>query len=307
MNKVIILAAVTGSSHTPSMTPYLPITPDDIAEDVFRSWEAGAALAHIHMRDPETGKPSPDLKLFREAAEKIKKSCNVGLCVTTGGGAGMTQEERMAVIPELKPELCSFNIGPQIVDMFSMTKKIKEYKYAWEKDFLNGSYEDVFVVNYRSLAETAEMFLKYDTKPELEVYDIADIEHIRWMLSEGLIKKPIYLQFVLGVPGGGMPATVENLVFLHRTAKDTLGDFIWSAAGAGRHQLTIAAAALALGGNVRVGLEDSLYARKGELAKSSADQVKNVAAIAKAMGLELASSDEAREILGLKGLDGVNY
>lgn len=307
MNKVIILAAVTGSSHTPSMSPYIPITPDEIADEVIRSWDAGAALAHIHVRNPETGEPVSSLDLYRKVAEKVKKNCDVALCVTTGGGPCMTAEERIAVIPDLSPELCSFNIGPQIVDMFSMTKKITQYKYPWEKEFLESTYDDSFVVTYRMLAETAGMFLNYDTKPELEVYDVANIMNINWMLREGLIKKPLYLQFVLGVPGGGMPATVENLSFLLRTAKETLGDFIWSAAGAGKHQMTIAAAALALGGNVRVGLEDSLYIRKGELAKSNADQVKNAAAIANAMGLEIASSEEAREILGLKGLGRVNF
>ena len=151
------------------MTPYLPITPDEIAEDVVKSWEAGAALAHIHVRNPETGEPSSDLTLFREVAEKVKKRCDIPLCVTTGGGPGMTTEERLAVISGLSPELCSFNIGPQIVDMFSMTKKITDYKYPWEKAFLDSTYDDVFVVNYRMLEQTAKKFLQYDTKPELEV------------------------------------------------------------------------------------------------------------------------------------------
>lgn len=305
MRKVIILSAVTGSVHTPSMSPYLPITPDQIVEDIVKSWEAGAAIAHYHVRNPETGEPIASLELFREVATKVKKHCDIILCPTTGGAPGQPLEQRLAVIPELQPEMCTYNMGPWIMPMFTILEKYKEFEYPWERKYLEDSYSHCEDWTYEIFEAYGRTMAKYGTKPEIELYDVSHIDTVAWLLSAGIIEKPLYLQFVLG--GGGMLPSVDNLIFFHKTARETLGDFEFAAASAGRNLMPIVAISLALGGNVRVGLEDALYIGHGVLAKSSAEQVQGAVKIIEGMGLEVATADETRQMLELKGLDKVNF
>jgi uncharacterized protein (DUF849 family) len=306
MSKAIITAAITGSIHTPSMTPYLPITPKQIADEAVRAYEAGAAVAHIHVRDPETGMPSPSLDLFREVLTEVKSRCNMIICTTTGGGLGMTTEQRVAVVREFKPELASFNFGSMNFALFPILQKIKEWKYPWEPQYLGMTEDFIFPNTFKTLREFCQYFKEAQTKPEIEIYDVGMINNLAFMIQAGHIEKPVYLQFVMGILGG-IPATVENLVFLYRTAKDLIGDFKWSVCAAGRNQMPMCTTALIMGGNARVGLEDSLYVEKGRMAKSNAEQVEKIVRIARELGIEPATPDEARQILGLKGLDKVAY
>ncbi|MBC7344338.1 MAG: 3-keto-5-aminohexanoate cleavage protein [Clostridia bacterium] len=302
MSKVIITAAITGSIHTPTMSEYLPITPKQIADEIVRAYEAGAAVAHVHVRDPENGRPTQDLNLFREVIADVYSRCNIVLCLTTGAGLGMTIEQRVAAVPEFEPELASFNAGSLNFALFPMAERIKEFKFSWEKEYLEMTEDFIFPNTFKTLRRLCEIFARYGTKPELEVYDAGMINNVAFLIERGYLKKPVYIQFVMGILGG-IPASVENLVFLKGMADRMIGDFQWSVATAGRNQLPIGAAALAMGGNVRVGLEDALYAGKGLLAKSNADQVERIVSIAHALSLDVATPDDAREILGLKGRD----
>jgi uncharacterized protein (DUF849 family) len=306
MNKVIITAAVTGAIHTPTMSDYLPITPDQIVEDAVRAWEAGAAIAHIHVRHPQTGQPITDLGLFREVCSRIKKRCNLVLCPTTGGGVGMTTEERVSQVPVLKPELASLNMGSLSIGIFKLAERYDEFKFPWEREYIRFTYDYSFANTFKTLEVFSKTMLDAGTKPECEIYEVGMVNHVAWLIERGLIKRPPHLQFVLGL-FGGIPATAQNLVFLYDTARRQLNDFTWSVAAGGKEQMRMTAMALAMGGNVRVGLEDSLYAGKGIIAQSSADQVKIVVRLAEALGIDVATPDEAREILGLKGLARVNY
>jgi uncharacterized protein (DUF849 family) len=306
MTKRIVTAAITGSIHTPSMSPYLPITPDEIAEEAVRAHGAGAAVAHIHARNPETGQPSADPDLYAEIAAKIKAKCDIILCITTGGGLGMTTQERVRTIPKLKPELASFNFGSMNFALFHALEGYRELKQPWESQYL-GMTEDFILPNtFKTLREFAEVFGENGTQPELEVYDLGMINNLAFMLGKGQLKKPVYIQFVFGILGG-MPATPENLMFMFRTAKDAVGEFTWSVCAAGRHQVRMCTLALLLGGNARVGLEDNLFLEKGVKAKSNAEQVEKMIRIMRELGLEPATPAEAREMLKLKGLEQVAY
>ncbi|MDY6850532.1 MAG: 3-keto-5-aminohexanoate cleavage protein [Thermodesulfobacteriota bacterium] len=310
MNKLIITAAITGSVHIPTMSEYLPLTPDQIVEDAVGAYEAGAAIAHIHVRVPENGMPSPDPELFFEVHSKIKKRCNIILLPTTGGGANQTVEEKLIPIKKLEPEMCSFDPAPFNMGMFQLASRFKEFKYEWEKMYLDNCKNFTFAPSFNDDIEYAKTFLSTGTKPEFEMYELGHIAYVRWLLEEELIESPPHLQFVFGPMVGWMAPSVKHLVLMHEEAVSTLGagNFTWSVAAGGRHQIPLAATAMAMGApNVRVGLEDSLYAGKGIAAKASADQVKMVKNIAKEMSLEPATPDEAREILGLKGIDKVNF
>jgi len=305
-NKAIFTAAITGGIHTPTMTPYLPITPKQIADEAVRSWEAGAAVAHIHVRNPETGQPSASLDLFREVGTEVKARCNIILCFTTGGSQGMTLEERVAVVPTLKPELASCNFGSMNFAYHTVVPKFETFKFPWEAKHLSISEDYLFSNTFRTLQGYLTHFRNSGTKPELEIYDVGMINNVVHMIAEGHLQKPVYLQFVMGILGG-IPATMENLIFLYQTARATIGDFVWSAAAAGRHQTKICTTALLLGGNTRVGLEDSVYVGSGRMAKSNAEQVEKMVRIAKEFEIEPATPDEARRMLGLKGLNKVDY
>mgnify|MGYP002725664874 CR=1 FL=1 len=309
MSKTIITAAVTGAIHTPSMSPYLPITPEQIANDAIKAYEAGAAIVHIHVRDPETGQPASDVELYHEVLTRIKSKCNVVVNTTTGSGLGTPVAERLKVVPALKPELASFNGGSINFGIFDMPERMKitEWKYAWEKAYMAMTKDFVFPNTFKSLEEFAQAFKESNTRSEVEIFDIAMINNIAYLVEKGYLEKPVYLQFVFGILGG-IPASIQNLVFLYETAKRAFGDdFIWSVCAAGRQQLGICTAALTMGGNARVGMEDSLYAGRGVIAKSSAEQVEKIVSIARQLSIDIATPDDAREILGLKGIDKVNY
>ncbi|MFZ5643663.1 MAG: 3-keto-5-aminohexanoate cleavage protein [Bacillota bacterium] len=304
--KVIITAAITGGIHVPSMSPYLPVTVEEIILDAVKAHEAGAAVVHIHARDPETGKPTPDLSLMQEIITGIKKRCNAVICITTGGGIGMTLEQRIASIPAFKPELASCNAGSVNFVLAPAAEKIKEPKYDWEIPYLQSTLDMVFTNTFKGLDYYIRTMNENDCRPEFEVYDVGMINNIAYFLSKGVVKKPIYLQFVMGILGG-IPASVPYLVNLVQVAKDLLGEFNWSCCAAGRYQFSLVTAALTLGGNVRVGLEDNLFLRPGILAKSSAEQVTQIREIAERLGLEAATPHEAREMLELKGIERVAF
>ena len=312
MSKIIITAAVTGSIHIPTQSEYLPITPDEIAEDAVKSHEAGAAIAHIHVRDPENGKPTADADLFEEVLTKIKKRCNLILLPTTGGGPNQSVEEKLIPIARLEPEMCSFDPAPFNLGIFEMGNKYKgQFKWDWEEDYLEFTRTTMLMrPTLQDDITYAQTMLESDTKPEFEIYELGHIGYVTWLMGQGLVKSPPHLQFVFGPLPGWMPPSVKHLLWLYEEAEDRLGagNFTWSVAGAGRHQIPLAATAMAMGApNVRVGLEDSLYAGKGKKATSSADQVRMAVNIARELSLEPATSDEARDILGLKGIDKVNF
>ncbi len=306
MNKVIITAAITGSIHTPSMSPYLPVTPDEIVAEAVRAHDAGAAAAHIHVRDPKTGEPSSNVELYREVVTRIKSKCDIVLTITTGGGMGMTAEQRVATIPVLKPELATFNFGSMNFGFFPMLDRYKEFKFPWEKGFLERSEEYVPMNTFKTLKTFARILEENQTKPELEIYDVGMLNNVAFFIEKGFIRKPVYVQFVLGILGG-LPATSDNVLFLYNTSRSLLGDFVFSVCSAGRFQIPMCVQSLLLGGNARVGMEDNLYLERGVLAKSNAEQVEKIIRIVRELGLEPATPAEARKRLGLKGLDKVNY
>jgi uncharacterized protein (DUF849 family) len=306
MTKRIITAAITGSIHTPTMSPHLPITPDQIVEEAVRACNAGAAVVHIHARDPETGRPSADVSLYQEIASRVKSRCNIILCITTGGGRGMTVEERVRTIPLLKPELASCNFGSLNFALFPVLDAYEQFKFPWEREHLAASEDAIFPNTFKMLRETLPLFQENGTRPELEVYDAGMINNVAFMLNRGQLKKPIYMQFVMGILGGIQP-TSDNLMFLHKSARELIGDFTWSVCAAGKQQIPMCTLSLILGGNVRVGLEDNLYLERGLKAKSNAEQVEKIIRIARELGLEPATPDEARQILDLKGMDKVAF
>ena len=304
--KAVITAAISGSIHTPSMSKYLPITPQEIADDAVRAYDAGAAVCHIHVRNPETGQPISDMNLFKEAITRIKSKCNMVVCITSGGGLGMTAEQRLVPVSTFKPELASFNAGSVNFALFHALERYKEFTFDWESKYLAMTEDFIFPNTFKSMKDFARIFNENGTKPEFEVYDSGMVNNVAFMIERGYVKKPVYIQFVMGVLGGITPSS-ENLLFLVDYAKKLIGDFEFSVCVAGRAQFSICTQSLLIGGNVRVGLEDNLYLDKGVMAKSNAEQVAKIARIAKELGIEPATPDEAREILGLKGADKVNF
>jgi uncharacterized protein (DUF849 family) len=306
MNKRIITAAITGSIHTPTMSPYLPITPEQIIDEILAVHEAGGTVCHVHVRDPKTGQPVTDLGIFREIATTVKSKCDIILCLTTGGGLGMSAEERVQTVTTLSPELASFNAGSVNFALFHAMERWKDWKYEWEPKYLGMTEDFIFTNTFKTLRQFSESFDKHNTKPELEVYDSGMINNIAHLIERGHLKKPVYIQFVMGVLGGITPSP-ENLMFLVDYTKRLIGDFEFSVCVAGRAQFPICTQSLLMGGHARVGLEDNLYLEKGVMAKSNAEQVAKIIRIARELGIEPATPHEGREILGLKGLDKVEY
>jgi uncharacterized protein (DUF849 family) len=306
MAKVIVTAALTGGGSTPSMSPYIPITPKQLADEAVRAYEAGAAIAHVHVRNPETGQPSSKLEYFQEIATNVKSRCNIVLCFTTGGTPDMTVAERARVVGELKPELATFNAGSMNFGIFLGADRITEYKYDWEKPHLLNSEDSIFPNTFKTLREFSQLFAETNTKPELEVYDSGMINNLAYLLQYEYLKRPLHIQFVLGTMGG-LPATVNNLNFLYNSARETFGEFTWSTCAMGRFQFPMCTVAMIMGGNTRVGMEDNLFLSKGVLAKSNAELVEKMVRIIREFGNEPATPDEARELLQLKGLDKVNF
>jgi uncharacterized protein (DUF849 family) len=304
--RAILTAAITGSIHTPAMSPYLPITPKQIIDEAFASYEAGAAIAHIHVRDPRTGRPTPDINLIGEVVRGIKDKCNMIVCITTGGGLGMTSEQRLIPVSTFKPELASFNAGSLNFALFHALDRFKEFKFDWEPQYLAMTEDFIFPNTFKSMREFTAIFNEHGTKPEFEVYDSGMVNNVAFLIERGYVKKPVYIQYVMGILGG-ITASPENLMFLVEYTRRLIGDFQFSVCVAGRAQFPLCTQSLLLGGNCRVGLEDNLYLEKGLMAKSNAEQVAKIARIARELGMEPATPDEARQILGLKGIERVNF
>ncbi|HWK64951.1 MAG TPA: 3-keto-5-aminohexanoate cleavage protein [Rhizobiaceae bacterium] len=305
--KVIITCAVTGAIHTPSMSKYLPITPQQIIDDALGAAEAGAAILHLHARDPENGKPDQTPDAFMKFLPQIKQATNAAINITTGGSPYMKVEERVLPAQLLKPEVASLNMGSINFGLFHLLDKYKDFKFDWEKSHLEATKDLVFRNSFKDIEFILKTCYENNTRFEFECYDIAHLYNLKHFADRGLVKPPFFVQSVFGILGG-IGTHPEDVQHMKRTADRLFGsDYRWSVLGAGASQLRIAAQAAALGGNVRVGLEDSLWAGRGKLAKCSADQVHMVRRIIEGLGLEVATPDDAREILSLKGGANVNF
>jgi uncharacterized protein (DUF849 family) len=306
--KVIITCAVTGSIHTPTMSPHLPLTPDEVATQAIDAAEAGAAILHLHARDPRDGRPTPDPAVFMQFLPRIKQATKAVVNITTGGGHGMTLEERLAAPLKASPEMCSLNMGSMNFGLYPMLARYKEWKHDWEPKHLEASRDFIF----RNTFKDIEYILKnlgeaHGTRFEFECYDVGHLYTLAHFLDRKLVRPPLFVQTIFGILGG-IGADPENLVHMKHVADKLFGaDYYWSILAAGRHQLPLVTMGAIMGGNVRVGLEDSLYVGKGQLAKSNADQVRRIRSILENLSLELASPDEARSMLDLKGGDRVAF
>jgi uncharacterized protein (DUF849 family) len=306
MTQRIFTAALTGSIHTPSMSPYLPVTPKQLIDEAVAVYHAGGAVAHVHVRDPETGIPVSDQDIYRHIATEVKKQCDIILCFTTGGKLGEPVENRVRVVSGLQPELATLNAGSLNFALFHITQGVAEWKHDWEKPYLENTDDFIFPNTFKTMGQYVKTMYANGAKPEFEIYDTGMINNLSFLIKKGIVKTPVYLQFVLGILGG-IPATIENLVFLLDTAKKQIPAFEFSVCAAGKHQFPMCTTSLLLGGHARVGLEDNLFLEKGVLAKSSGEQVSKIIRIASEFGIIPATPDEAREILGLKGIDQVNF
>ncbi|HEV3009583.1 MAG TPA: 3-keto-5-aminohexanoate cleavage protein [Burkholderiales bacterium] len=299
--KVIITCAVTGSIHTPSMSPYLPVTPEEIAEASIAAARAGAAIVHLHARDPKDGSPTQDPELFRQFATTIKAASDVVINFTTGGAATMTIEERLQPALQLKPEVASLNMGSMNFGLYEMLARYKDLKHAWERPYLAGSDERIFKNTFKDIAYILQSCAENDTRFEVECYDIGHLYTAAHFVDRRLLKPPLFIQSVFGIRGGIGPHP-EDVLHMKRTADRLFGDaYYWSVLGAGRNQMFTAAMSAVMGGNVRVGLEDSLWLGRGQLAKSNAEQVAKAKRLLEELGLVVATPDDAREMLKLKG------
>jgi len=305
--KVIITCAVTGSIHTPSMSPHLPITPQEIADAAVGAAQAGAAIVHLHARDPVDGHPTQDPKYFREFAADIKRRCDVVLNFTTGGAATMTIEERLQPALQLKPEVASLNMGSMNFGLFPMLTRFKEFKFDWEKPYLAGSDDRIFKNTFKDIEYILRSCAANRTRFEVECYDIGHLYTAKHFLDRGILAPPLFIQSVFGILGG-IGAHPDDVLHMKRTADRLFGDaYRWSVLGAGRNQLPVATLSVAMGGNLRVGLEDSLWLGPGMLAPSNAAQVQAAREIVERLGLEVARPDDARRILQLKGGSDVGF
>ncbi|MGH7000443.1 MAG: 3-keto-5-aminohexanoate cleavage protein [Stellaceae bacterium] len=306
--KVVITCAVTGSIHTPTMSPHLPLTPDQVAEQAIGAAEAGAAILHLHARDPKDGRPTPDPAVFMQFLPRIKQACDAVVNITTGGGHNMTVDERLAAPLKASPEMCSLNMGSMNFGLYPMLARYKEFKYDWEPKYLEMTRDFIFKNTFKDI----ERILKdlgegHGTRFEFECYDIGHLYTLAHFLDRKLVKPPLFVQTIFGILGG-VGADPENVAHAKRIADKLFGDdYYWSILAAGRHQLPLITMGAIMGGNVRVGLEDSLYIGKGQLAKTNAEQVRRIRSILENLSLEIATPKEAREMLALKGGDRVNF
>jgi uncharacterized protein (DUF849 family) len=305
--KVMITCAVTGSIHTPSMSPHLPVTAEEIADAAIGAAEAGAAVVHLHARDPRDGRPDQSPEAFAPFLKVIKQRSNCVVNITTGGAPTMTVEERVKPAATFKPEVASLNMGTMNFGLYPMLERQKEFKYDWERPYLEGSRERMFKNTFADIEYILTTCANNGTRFEIECYDIGHLYTLRHFADRGVVKPPFFIQSVFGILGGIGPHP-EDVAHMRRTADRLFGDqYQWSVLGAGRNQMAIAAQAAAMGGNVRVGMEDSLWIGPGQFAKSNAEQVTRVRRIIEGLGLEIATSDEARAILALKGGDKVAF
>jgi uncharacterized protein (DUF849 family) len=307
-NKVIITCAITGAIHTPTMTPYLPITPDEIADSAIGAAEAGAAIVHLHARNPETGRPDQSPEAFGRFLPRIKQRSNVVINLTSGGAPTMRVEERVSPAHTFKPEVASLNMGSMNFALFPMLARYKEFKHDWEQPYLEGTRDLVFRNTFKDIEFILRTCADNGTRFEFECYDVGHIYNLAHFLERGLVKPPLFVQTVFGILGG-IGTHPEDVMHMRRTADRLLGreNYRWSVLGAGRNQMPIAAMAAAMGGNVRVGLEDSIWIAPGKLSESNAAQVTKARQIIEGLGLAIATPDEAREMLSLKGGDKVGF
>jgi uncharacterized protein (DUF849 family) len=306
--KIIISCAVTGSIHTPSMSPHLPVTPEEIAESAIAAAEAGAAILHLHARDPIDGRPAPDPDIFMRFLPQVAAGTDAVINITTGGGQNMSLPQRLRGALRAEPEMCSLNMGTMNFGLFPMNKEGKVWKHEWERDHLEGSRDFVFKNTFLDIETILdEMGNKRGARFEFECYDLSHIYTLAHFLARGLVKPPLYVQFVLGVLGG-VTAEPENLVMMRATADRVLGDaYEFSVAAAGRGQFGLVSMGAVMGGNARVGLEDNLYIGKGRLAESNAAQVRHIRSVLEALSFEIATPEEARQRLALKGRGSVAF
>lgn len=308
MDKLIITAAITGAATIPSLSPYLPLTPEDVARSAIEAAEAGAAIVHIHARRPEDGLPSSDPGHFRDILVRIKAKSDVVICITTGGGIGMTVEERARVVPIFKPEMCSFNMGSINFALHEALEVIKEFKYPWEKQYLEMSKDFVFKNTFKDFDHLCRVTKENQTRPELEIYDVGHLYNLDHLVQKGKISPPLHLQFVMGVLGG-IRGTPEDLTYLLTKARVLFGDenFTWSVIGVGAAEINLSTMAIHMGGHVRVGLEDNIYIKKGVLAKSNAELVEKIVTLAGMLNRDVATPADTRQILSLKGKENVDF
>jgi uncharacterized protein (DUF849 family) len=305
--KVIITCAVTGSIHTPSMSPHLPVTPQEIADAALGAAEAGAAIVHLHARNPQDGRPEQTTEAFMRFLPQIKRSSDVVVNLTTGGAPTMSVEERMKPAVELRPEVASLNLGSMNFGLYEMLDRYKEFRHDWERPYLEGSEDRIFRNTFRDIANVLQACSRNETRFELECYDIGHLYTARHFLQRGLLKPPLFVQSVFGLRGG-IGSHPEDVMHMNRTADRLFGDqYYWSVLGAGSAQMRVAVQSAVFGGHVRVGLEDSLWIGRGKLARSNAEQVAKVRRILEELGLEVATPAEARALLQLKGRDQVGF
>ena len=299
-NKVIITCAVTGAVHTPSMSPYLPKTPAEIAQAAIDAAQAGAAVLHLHARDPVNGKPSQDPEIFRQFLPRIASECDAIINITTGGSALMTIEERLQPALVFQPEIVSLNMGSMNFGLYEMLQRFKDFQYDWEEPYLRTSDGNIFRNTFRDIEHILRVCGESGTRFEMECYDVGHLYAAAHFRDRGLIQGPLFIQTAFGIRGG-IGVHYEDVMMMKRTADRLFGDgYVWSVLGGGRHQMPIATMSAALGGNVRVGLEDSLWGKPGELARSSAEQVTRIRTILEALSLEIATPADVREMLQLK-------
>ncbi|VTU21116.1 3-keto-5-aminohexanoate cleavage enzyme [Variovorax sp. RA8] len=305
--RVIISCAVTGSVHTPSMTPHLPITPQQITDAAVGAAEAGAAIIHLHARDPVTGRPDQSAEAFGKFLPEIKERSNAVINITTGGAPGMTVNDRIQPMIAFKPEVASLNMGSMNFGIYPMLERFSNFRFDWEAPFLESTRDLVFRNTFKDIEHILRVGSEGGTRFEFECYDTAHLYNLRHFLDRGLVKGPLFIQSVLGILGGA-GTHPEDVVHMKRTADRLFGDqYHWSVIGAGAAQLRVAMQAATMGGNVRVGIEDSIWLGPGKLAESNADQVRAVRKLIEGLGLEIATADEARDRLQLKGATGVNF
>lgn len=307
-NKVIISVAITGGIHTPTMSPYLPITPDQIAEHSIAAAQAGASIIHLHARDPLDGKPTPDTEVFMKFLPRIKQNCDAVINITTGGGLNMTVDQRLAAPMVAKPEMCSLNMGSMNFALHGLADRYKDWKHPWEEPYLRGTDDFIFRNTFKDIARILkDLGEQHGTRFEHECYDVGHLYNLAHFVDKGAIKPPFFVQMIFGILGG-IGADMRNMMFMKETADKLFGeDYRWSVLAAGKNQMAFCTQAALMGGNVRVGLEDSLYIGKGKLATSNAEQVSKIRHIIEELGLEIATPTEARKILALKGGDRVGF
>lgn len=305
--KVIISCAITGSIHTPSMSEYLPVTPDQIARDAIDAAKAGASILHLHARDPETGRPSQKIELFQQFLPQIKAGCDAVANITTGGGLGMSLDDRLAVAKWAAPELASMNMGSLNFGIFEAANKVANFKFEWEKAYLESTRNFILSNTFTQIEGGLKQLSAQGTRFEFECYDVGHLYNLAYFLEKGLVQPPLFVQAIFGILGGIGP-DVENLMHMTRTADRLFGDqYHLSVLAAGRHQMPLVTVGAILGGNVRVGLEDSLYLGKGSMAKGNAEQVSKIRRILEELSLEVATPAETRSMLQLKGPANVGF